>query len=530
MKTLRLVLGDQLSRSLSALRDLDRAHDVVLVVEARDELTHVRHHRQKIALLLAALRHFAAGLAAEGIRVDHMALDAPGNRGSVDGELDRALARHSPDRVVVTEPGEWRQQELLRAWADGVATPVEVRADDRFFCSRADFAAWAEGRAHPRMEHFYRHMRRRTGWLMDGERPEGGRWNYDRENRKRLPRDLAVPGVRRVAPDATTREVLALVEREFPGHFGDLEPFGWAVTREEAQRALDDFVAQRLPGFGEYQDAMKTGEDFLFHSALSPYLNIGLLTVREVCEAALAARRRTADDDLDDDADNHADDRAEGRALGPPLAAVEGFVRQTLGWREYVRGLYWQHSPAYAASNFFEARRPLPSFYWTGATDMRCLREAVTATRRTAYAHHIQRLMLTGNYALLAGVAPAEVEEWYLIVYADAFEWVELPNTHGMALYADGGLLASKPYAASGAYIDRMSDYCAGCVHDPKVKLGPGACPFNVLYWRFLIVNQDRLAANPRMGLPYRSLARMTEGRRRRIVMEGDRFLDGRVG
>jgi deoxyribodipyrimidine photolyase-related protein len=300
-----------------------------------------------------------------------------------------------------------------------------------------------------------------------------------------------------------TRDVIALVEESFADHFGALGPFGWAVTREEALEALHHFCADCLPQFGDYQDGMKAGEDFLFHSVLSPYINIGLVVPQEVCLAALAAYEEDA----------------------APLNSVEGFVRQVLGWREYVRGVYWTQMPAYAQTNFFDADRPLPDFYWTGETDMRCLRETIEATRRNAYAHHIQRLMITGNFALLAGVAPAQVEAWYLIVYADAFEWVELPNTHGMALHADGGLLGSKPYAASGAYINRMSDYCAGCTYSPRVKLGPQACPFNYLYWQFLIVNEGRLRSNPRMGLPYRTLDRMAPERRQRIAAEAEAFL-----
>jgi deoxyribodipyrimidine photolyase-related protein len=353
------------------------------------------------------------------------------------------------------------------------------------------------------MEYFYRVMRRKTGWLMTGDKPQGGRWNYDAENRKVLPQDLTIPASRRFIPDTTTREVMSLIRKRFASHFGDLDSFGWAVTRIGALEALHHFITRCLPQYGHYQDAMKTGQDFLFHSALSPYINIGLLGPREVCEAALLAHE-------------------EGRA---PANAVEGFVRQILGWREFVRGVYWLHMPAYAQTNFLEADRPLPEFYWTGETDMKCLRHVIEATRRNAYAHHIQRLMITGNFALLAGIAPDQVEEWYLIVYADAFEWVELPNTHGMALHADGGLLGSKPYAASGAYIDRMSDYCASCAYNPKIKLGLQACPFNYLYWYFLIVNQGRLEDNPRMAMPYRTLAGMTGERRRQIIQFAEDFM-----
>ena len=499
---LRLILGDQLSRSLSALGGIDRTRDVVLMVEVYDETTYVRHHKQKIILILSAMRHFAQSLRAEGMRVDYVRLDDEGNTGSFTGELKRALSRHSVDRIVVTEPGEWRVWKMMQSWERECGMPVEMREDDRFLCSREDFAQWAKGRKSLRMEFFYRQMRRKTGWLMKEDKPEGGQWNYDAENRKALPKNLTLPSRKGFAPDAVTCDVIQLVRERFADHFGDAEPFRWAVTRKGALAALRRFIANGLPQFGDYQDAMKSGEDFLFHAVLSPYLNIGLLEPREVCEAVLDAYQKGA----------------------APLSAVEGFIRQVLGWREYVRGLYWQQMPAYAETNFLQADRPLPEFYWTGKTEMRCLRETIEATRRNAYAHHIQRLMITGNFALLSGVAPARVEEWYLIVYNDAFEWVELPNTHGMALYADGGLLGSKPYAASGAYINRMSDYCRGCAYEPKTKLGPKACPFNYLYWYFLIVNEKRLKSNPRMGMPYRNLARMAESTRQEVVKQAEAF------
>ncbi len=504
MKTLRPVLGDQLSRSLSALRDIDHARDVVLMVEVQEETTYVRHHKQKIVLVLSAMRHFAESLRAEGIDVDYVRLDEEGNSGSFTGELGRALSRHRVDRIVVTEPGEYRVWEMMKTWENAFRTPVEIREDDRFLCSRAEFADWAKERKSFRMEFFYRRMRRKTGWLMKGDKPEGGRWNYDARNRMALPKNIKVPSRRTFDPDAITRDVMALAGERFADHFGDLASFGWGVTRKDALAALRHFIKSCLPRFGDYQDAMKTGGDFLFHSVLSPYINIGLLEAREVCEAALDAHKKNS----------------------APLHAVEGFLRQILGWREYMRGIYWTQMPAYAKTNFFEADRPLPDVYWTGETNMFCMRETIEATRRNAYAHHIQRLMITGNFALLAGVAPAQVEEWYLLAYADAFEWVELPNTHGMALHADGGLLGSKPYAASGAYIDRMSDYCHRCTYDPKIKQGPQACPFNYLYWYFLIVNETRLKSNPRMGMPYRTLARMASARRQQIMQEAQQFLD----
>ncbi len=504
MTTLRPVLGDQLSHSLASLADADRARDVVLMVEVADEATHVRHHKQKIVLILSAMRHFAQALRAAGWRVDYVSLDDPANTQGFDGEVRRALARHGATRLVLTEPGEWRVRAMMEGWARDLPIPVEIRDDDRFFCTRARFARWASGRKELRMEFFYRELRRATGVLMDGEAPRGGRWNFDAENRKALPRGYVAPPRRAFAPDAITREVVALVERRFARHFGDAQPFRWPVTRAQALEALDEFIAHRLPRFGDWQDAMKAGAPFLHHSLIAPALNIGLIEAREVCAAAEAALAR-------------------GEA---PLNAVEGFIRQILGWREYVRGVYWTFMPDYAATNALAATRPLPRFYWSGATKMNCLANAIADTRAHAYAHHIQRLMILGNFALLAGVAPAALEEWFLIVYADAFEWVELPNVHGMALYADGGRLASKPYAASGAYIDRMSDYCDACAYDVRKKAGPQACPFNALYWDFLDRNRAALAGNRRLDMPYRTLARMSEARRAEIAADARAFLD----
>jgi deoxyribodipyrimidine photolyase-related protein len=475
------------------------------MVEVHAEATYVPHHRQKIAFILSAMRHFAEELRAEGLVVDYVRLDDPANSGTFSGEVARAVARHHASRVVVTEAGEWRVRRMIEEWEASLGIPVEVREDNRFIASHARFQEWATGRKTYRMEYFYREMRRETGVLMDGVDPVGGQWNLDAENRRALPARLPLPARPRLAPDATTREVAELVSRRFPDGFGDLDSFGWAVTRTGALDVLEDFLRTCLPSFGDFQDAMRHGAPFVFHSTISPYLNVGLLLPREVCVAA--------------EAEYHA-----GRA---PLNAVEGFVRQVLGWREYIRGMYWHLGPEYASTNALTATRPLPTFYWTAETPMRCLADTVTQVRRHSYAHHIQRLMVTGNFAMLAGVRPAEVEEWYLAVFADAFEWVELPNTHGMATWADGGIIASKPYAASGAYIDRMSDYCGGCTYDVKARTGPTACPFNYLYWAFLIRNEQVLRPNPRMAMPYKTLSTWDSARREAIVREADAFLDG---
>lgn len=503
MSRLHLVLGDQLCPDLSALADLG-PDSVVLMAEVAEETRYVPHHKQKIALILSAMRHFARELRARGVRVDYVTLDDPANSHSFTGEVARAVQRHLATQLVVTEPGEWRVWRMMQGWTETLGLPVDLRSDTRFLCSRAQFSALSQARKTSRMEYFYREMRRQTGFLMDGADPVGGQWNFDAENRKPLPKGVRLPQRLRFAPDALTAAVLDMVDQRFKGHFGDLAGFGWPVTRAQALEALEHFVTVALPQFGDVQDAMKTGEDFLYHSLLSPALNIGLLIPHEVCARAEAA----------------------WQAGTAPLNAVEGFIRQVLGWREFVRGIYWQRMPDYAATNALNATRPLPDLYWTGQTGMRCMSEVVSATHRTGYAHHIQRLMVTGNFALLAGLAPAQVEEWYLAVYVDAFDWVELPNTHGMVLHADGGLIGSKPYAASGAYINRMSDYCSGCAYAVKEKLGARACPFNYLYWDFIDRHETRFAMNPRMAMPVRTLRAMPPEHRAAIRAEATRFLD----
>jgi deoxyribodipyrimidine photolyase-related protein len=489
--TLRIVLGDQCSAGLSALDGLEPAADVVVMAEVMDECTYVRHHPKKIVLVLSAMRHFAAALRARGVRVDYVTLDDPANTGSLRGEMLRAVTRHRPACVVATAAGEWRLAEDMRRWHEAAGLEVEIRDDTRFLCRIREFRAWAAGKTTLRMEFFYREMRRRTGLLVDGGEPAEGRWNFDAENRKRLPAGVAVPSSPQFPPDATTQAVMALVEARFSGHFGTVSGFDLPVTAAEAEAALADFVRHRLAQFGDWQDAMKTGEPTLFHARISTSLNAGLLDPMAACRAAEAAYRA-----------GHA-----------PLNAVEGFIRQIIGWREFVRGVYWLRMPSYASGNALEATRKLPQFYWDADTRMNCLHHAIADTRANAYAHHIQRLMITGNFALLAGLHPDAVDEWYLIVYADAYEWVEMPNVRGMALFADGGVVGSKPYAASGAYINRMSDYCAGCHYDVKDATGERGCPFNALYWDFMARHAARFAGNQRMAMPLRNLDRMAPER-----------------
>jgi deoxyribodipyrimidine photolyase-related protein len=504
---LRVVLGDQLSPGLAGLEGLDRARDTVLMAEVREEASYVPHHPKKLAFLFSAMRHFAEALRAEGVRVRYVSLNDPDNTHSIPGELDRAVVDLAPDAVILTECGEYRLDRALQDWRARASVPVEMRTDTRFLASKAEFARWAEGRKALRMEYFYREMRRRYGILLDPDgQPVGGKWNYDADNRKPPePGLFQPPAPPEAPPDDTTRHVLDIVAREFPDAYGSLDGFTFAVTAEGAEVCARAFFRERLSGFGDYQDAMLRGEAVLYHSLLSLYLNAGLLDPLDLCRRAEEAYRSGA----------------------APLNAAEGFIRQILGWREYVRGLYWLKMPDYAETNALQAHKDLPAFFWTGETEMACLAESICQTLQNAYAHHIQRLMVIGNFALLAGLEPKQVCEWYLAVYADAYEWVELPNTHGMALFADGGIMASKPYAASGKYIDRMSDYCAGCRYDPK-KNGDEAesCPFNALYWQFLARNEKTLSGNPRMGMIYKTLARMKPDKRAALFDRAERFLE----
>ncbi|MBR0556448.1 cryptochrome/photolyase family protein [Ciceribacter sp. L1K23] len=505
MTTLHLVLGDQLSRSLSSLRDIDPKTSVILIAEVMGEATYVRHHKKKIAFLFSAMRHFAEALKAEGLEVRYIKLDDPDNTQSLASEVKRALAESGADRLVVTEPGEYRLLHEMQSWTDEFGIPVDLREDDRFLITRAGFGRWADKRRELRMEYFYRDMRRHFGVLMqkDGT-PEGGQWNFDKENRKSPPKGLSGPKRLSWKKDEITREVLDLVEHRFPDHFGRLEPFHFAVTAEQADAELEQFLTEILPSFGDWQDAMVLGEPYLFHSMIAAYLNAGLLTPMDVIRRAERCY-------------------FDGTA---PLNAVEGFIRQILGWREYVRGIYWRFMPDYAERNALAAERPLPALYWTGRTNMACMSAAVNDTIEHAYSHHIQRLMLTGNFALLAGLSVSEVCEWYLAVYADAYEWVELPNTLGMALFADGGLMASKPYAASGKYIDRMSNFCGACHYDVKDGEGERACPFNSLYWRFIAVNEERLRGNHRMANILAGWRRMGDAKKAALLSRAEHCLN----
>ncbi len=499
LRHLVLVLGDQLDLHASAFDGFDPAQDAVWMAEVAEESTHVWSSQPRIALFLAAMRHFAAELTARGWALHYTRLDDPANTGSLATELRRAVQALRPAGLVLTAPGDWRVLHALQSEAKALGLPLDLRDDRHFYATVRDFAAHARGRKQLRMEHFYRAMRQQHGVLMDGDQPAGGQWNFDADNREAFGKDGpgAVPEPARFAPDAITREVLALVQQRFASHPGSLDDFAWPITRAQALAALDRFVRERLPQFGRWQDALWPGQAWLWHAHLSAALNLKLLTAREVVAAAEAA----------------------WRAGAVPIASAEGFIRQILGWREYVRGIYWTRMPEYAQSNALDAHAPLPAWFWSGDTDMACLRDALTQTLRTGYAHHIQRLMIVGLYALLLGVEPRGISDWFLAVYVDAVEWVELPNVIGMSQFADGGLMASKPYIASGKYIARMSagSLCRGCRFDPAQRTGERACPYTVLYWDFLLHHEALLAANPRMGMQVKNLARLGADERARI-------------
>jgi deoxyribodipyrimidine photolyase-related protein len=505
MRQLVIILGDQLDQQAPHFKDFDPAQDVVWMAEVAEESTHIPSSKQRIALFLSAMRHFAATLTAGGVRVLYTQLDDPQNCGTLQGELTRTIQVHRPKQVIMTAPGDWRVLQALKQAVQDQGMTLLIHEDTHFITTVREFAAYAKGRKQLRLEYFYRDIRKKTGLLMQSdqpETPEGGQWNFDQENRGAFaasgPAD--VPPPTRFKPDAITQSVIQEVNQRFADHPGRLDSFAWPVTRPDALIALEQFITQRLPGFGQYQDAMWQGEVWLYHSHLSAALNLKLLNPMEVARAAEAAYRKGL----------------------VPLAAAEGFIRQVIGWREYVRGIYWTQMPGYLELNALKADQALPDFYWTGNTEMACMKDAITQSLAHGYAHHIQRLMVTGLYALLYGVRPKEIHAWYLSMYVDAVEWVELPNTLGMSQFADGGIMASKPYAATGKYIQRMSNYCKGCRYDPSRSTGENACPFTTLYWAFLIRHEASLKKNPRMSLQVRNLDRLSTDERRVILQQAD--------
>ncbi len=510
LRCLTVVLGDQLDLDAAAFDGFDAALDAVWMAEVCEESTHVWSSKPRTVMFLAAMRHFALALQAAGRSLHYARLDAPANAGSLAAQLQADILRLKPASLVMTAPGDWRVLEAIKAVAERSGLPLDIREDRHFFSSIAEFAAHAKGRKSLRMEYFYREQRKRHQVLMQGDEPVGGQWNFDADNRESFGAagPGAVPPRARFEPDAVTREVMALVNTRFAHHPGRLDSFAWPVTRAQALLSLQAFIKERLPLFGRFQDAMWPGDPWLYHAHLSAALNLKLLNPREVVAAAVAAHKG-----------GHA-----------PLASVEGFIRQIIGWREYVRGVYWTQMPGYLERNALHAQQDLPAWFWTGTTDMACLRDTLAQTLEHGYANHIQRLMVTGLYTLMLGVQPKQVHAWYLAVYVDAVEWVELPNTLGMSQYADGGVMGSKPYIATGKYIQRMSPHCKGCRYDPAQRSGDTACPFTTLYWDFLMRHESALAKNPRMALQVKNVARLTDAQKQAVNERAAAIRCGEVG
>ena len=513
LRHLILVLGDQLDLESSAFDGFDNQCDAVWMAEADEESTHVWSSKQRIALFLAAMRHFAEALRTAKRPLYYHRLDdasPTAHLGSLGAKLQADLLVLKPQRVLLTRPGDWRVLQQLKTVVETEGLTLEIREDRHFFTTIEEFVAHTQSRKSLRLEFFYREQRQRHHILMEGEKPVGGQWNFDEDNRDTfgskgpdtLPSRTIFP------PDPLTREVISFVNTRFKDHPGTLDSFAWPVNRSQALEALDLFIKERLALFGRYEDAMWPGEPWLYHSHLSSAMNLKLLSAREVVASVEAAYRS-------------------GRA---PLPSVEGFIRQILGWREYVRGIYWSKMPGYAQLNALDAQVPLPEWFWTGQTDMACLHEVLTQTLAHGYAHHIQRLMVTGLYALLLGVNPQQVHAWYLAVYVDAVEWVELPNTLGMSQYGDGGLMASKPYVATGKYIQRMGGPCRDCRYDPELKEGDRACPYTVLYWDFLMRHESRLRKNPRMSLQVKNLARLSDDQKTAVQIRAEALRHDQTG
>lgn len=502
--TLRLILGDQLNPKHSWYRHTDP--DVLYVLmELRQETDYVVHHIQKVVGFFAAMRRFAARLEQKGHRVIYLSLNDPENHVTLEGNLLRLVKTHGISRFEYQFPDEYRLDRQLEEFADRLGLPGDPVDTEHFLTGRYHVARFFSGRKQFVMEPFYRDVRKRLGVLMDDDEPVGGRWNWDIENRSKWTGGVPIPEPKRWSNDCV--DIVGDIESAGVKTIGSVDPkaFPWPVDRRQALAQLRYFVEHLLPRFGTYQDALTMESGTLFHSRLSFALNVKLLHPGEVVHRAIEAWQ-ASDGEIS-------------------LPQIEGFVRQIIGWREYIRGMYWAFMPEAETDNFFGFTRPLPGFYWTGDTRMNCVRHAVTQSLDTAYAHHIQRLMVTGNFALLAGVAPSEVERWYLGIYIDAVQWVELPNTMGMSQYADGGRLATKPYVASANYMHKMSDYCGGCRYDRRKRVGENACPFNSLYWNFLIENRMKLEANHRMRIVYRQLDRMDEREKAALQKQAASYL-----
>lgn len=502
-RNLIFILGDQLSNNISSLKNFDKSQDKILIAEVNSEANYVNHHKKKLVFIFSAMRHFAKNLIKNGYDVSYYKLNDE-SFSDFSEALNFQINKSRPEKIIVTSPSEFRVVKEIESWQKKFNILVEIRTDDRFIASQQDFIDFAKNKKNLLMEFFYRKMRQKTQILMKDNKPIGGKWNYDAENRNKFDKNAKIPDQIKIEPDNITKEVIELVKNNFSDNFGEIDNFYYAVKKEDAKKLFDDFIKNRLKDFGKYQDGMSDEIEFGFHSIISLYLNVGLLDPLEMCKKAEEAYFSGLCD----------------------INSAEGFIRQILGWREFIRGIYWFKMPQYKELNFFKAKKKLPEFYWNEErTEMNCLKNVVKQTRKNAYSHHIQRLMITGNFAMLAALDPKEVNDWYMSVYFDAFEWVELPNTHGMAIFADGGIVASKPYAASGNYINKMSNFCKNCRYNHKTTLEEDSCPFNYLYWNFMMKNEELLKNNPRLKFPYANLKKRQEQDKKTIKNLAEKFL-----
>jgi len=504
MKKLRLILGDQLNIKHSWFKDIDS--DVTfLMMEIRQETDYVKHHIQKIIAFFLAMRSFAKILEQEGHRVIYLHLDNPSNKQSLDKNIEWIVSKYKFDKFEYLYPDEYRLDLQLKSLSEQLAIPCGSFDTEHFLTDRLYLRSFFRGKKQMLMESFYRHMRRKYDILMDGKEPIGGKWNYDKENRKKLPSGHQLPGPLLLHQDVSQLvQMIRKAKIEFIGEV-DEKDFEWPVTRKSSLQLLDYFGENLLGNFGTYQDAMTAESWSMYHARLSFSLNSKLLHPLEVIQKIIAVWNENS--------------------KNINLAQVEGFVRQILGWREFMRGIYWDQMPEYETLNYFGHGNPLPDFYWTANTKMNCMQHAISQSLKHAYAHHIQRLMITGNFALLAGVDPDELDKWYLGIYIDAIQWVEITNTRGMSQFADGGIVGTKPYVSSANYIDKMSDYCSSCHYNPRKKTGTDACPFNSLYWHFYNRNRNKLADNPRIGMMYRTWDKMKSADRKAILQQAEDLL-----